>query len=542
MAIAVVRDAVIDAPGVDVTLEGVLEHLVGVLDVICAPKGLDAPVRNATIHDVSEPDRVEQHDLVLAVGLRPRQAALADLLRVAGEAGATAVVVKAAEAVPGDLIEASRVAGTALLSVPPEMTWAQLHSLLRTVIASSGVNPDAAEGAPIGDLFALANAVAAMVGGPVTIEDTRSRILAYSNTEAEIDEPRRQAILGRRVPDEWVQLLTSTGAFKKLWSTGEVVRIDDLAGDGSLKPRLAIAVRAGDELLGSIWVAEGDAPFGEQAEEALMDAAGMAALHIVRSRAGEDLERRVRGEQLRAILEGRGPLEVLASRLGTDPDGRFAVVAYELRSGVDATVVAQRERALDFVAMYCEAFRRKAASVAIGQTIYTLVPLDDASTDGLFRLARELIDRAKESLKVDLRAGVGSVVDGLRDVTRSRADADQVLRVLDRTSSPSRLAGIDDVRSEAMLLELGDLVKDRPHLLIGEIDRVIAHDEKHGSDYVQTLLAYFDAFGDVPIAAKKLDVHPNTLRYRLRRIGEFAGIDLTDPQQRLAAELQLRLR
>jgi DNA-binding PucR family transcriptional regulator len=542
VGVAKVKDAVIDAPGVDVTLEGVLEHLVGVLDVISAPKGLDVPVRNATIHDVSEPDRIELHDVVLAVGLRPRQAALADLLRVAGDAGASAVVVKVAEPVADDLIDASRVAGTALLAVPPEMSWSQLHSLLRTAIASSGVNPDAPEGAPIGDLFALANAVAAMVGGPATIEDTRSRILAYSSTGDEIDEPRRQAILGRQVPDEWVALLTETGAFKKLWSTGEVVRIDDLAGDGSLRPRLAIAVRAGDELLGSIWVAEGETPFGDTAEEALRDAANLAALHIVRSRAGEDLERRVRGDQLRAILEGRGPLEVLAGRLGAEPEGRFVVVAFELHSGADAAVVAQRERALDFVAMYCEAFRRKAASVAIGQTIYALVPMDDDKTDGIFRLSRELIDRAKASLKIDMRAGVGSVVVGLREVIRSRADADQVLRVLNRTDSPARLAGIDDVRAEAMLLELGDLVKDRPHLLIGEIDRVREHDEKHGSDYVQTLIAYFDAFGDVPTAARTLDVHPNTLRYRLRRVSEFAGIELSDPHQRLAAELQLRLR
>ena len=540
MAVANVETTVMDAPGAEVTLEGVVEHLAGVLDVLTAPAGLAVPVGHATIHDVAEPDRIELHDVVLAVGLRPEQAAAADLVRVAGAARASAVVLKTADKVPDELAEASRASGVALLGVPPEITWSQLHALLRTAIASSGASPDGIAGAPVGDLFALANAVATMVGGPATIEDTKSRVLAYSSIGDVIDEPRRETILGRRVPDQWVEMLTANGTFKKLWSTGEVVRIDDLAGDGSLRPRLAVAVRAGDELLGSIWVAEGETPLDERAEAALRQAAEVAALHIVRSRAGEDLERRVRGEQLRAILEGRGPLEVLAGRLGADPDGRFVVVAFELRSGPDAALVSQRERALDFVAMYCEAFRRKAASVPIGQTIYTLVPLGDDTTEGVFRMARELVDRAADSLKVELRAGVGSVVVGLREVTRSRGDADQVLRVLERNGT--RVAGIEDVRSEAMLLELGDLVKDRPHLLIGEIDRVIAHDQKHSSDYVVTLLAYFDAFGDVPAAAKALDVHPNTLRYRLRRISEFSGIDLNDPQQRLAAELQLRLR
>jgi DNA-binding PucR family transcriptional regulator len=35
-------------------------------------------------------------------------------------------------------------------------------------------------------------------------------------------------------------------------------------------------------------------------------------------------------------------------------------------------------------------------------------------------------------------------------------------------------------------------------------------------------------------------VHPNTFRYRLRRLTEVSGIDLTDPEQRFAAMLQLR--
>jgi hypothetical protein len=35
-------------------------------------------------------------------------------------------------------------------------------------------------------------------------------------------------------------------------------------------------------------------------------------------------------------------------------------------------------------------------------------------------------------------------------------------------------------------------------------------------------------------------VHPNTFRYRLRRLTEVSGIDLADPDQRFAAMLQLR--
>jgi PucR C-terminal helix-turn-helix domain len=40
--------------------------------------------------------------------------------------------------------------------------------------------------------------------------------------------------------------------------------------------------------------------------------------------------------------------------------------------------------------------------------------------------------------------------------------------------------------------------------------------------------------------ARLADVHPNTFRYRLRRLTEVSGIDLADPEQRFAAMLQLR--
>src|SRR5690606_42147881 len=55
-----------------------------------------------------------------------------------------------------------------------------------------------------------------------------------------------------------------------------------------------------------------------------------------------------------------------------------------------------------------------------------------------------------------------------------------------------------------------------------------------------SLAAYPDAFGDVIKAARAVNVHPNTLRYRLRRLGEISGLNLDDPDERLVAAIQLR--
>ncbi|PJE94691.1 hypothetical protein CUT44_30230 [Streptomyces carminius] len=73
------------------------------------------------------------------------------------------------------------------------------------------------------------------------------------------------------------------------------------------------------------------------------------------------------------------------------------------------------------------------------------------------------------------------------------------------------------------------------------VARLTALDDGNGGTMVATLRAYLDHFGDVSAASRALGVHPNSLRYRLRRITEVSGLDLADPDARLLAHLQLRL-
>lgn len=533
---------------VGATLESLVADLgIGLLRVSAAPDGLAVPVAQVVIHDPAAPLEVESGDLILGVGIRADHHRAGEVVEAAGAADAAAVALKSGDGAPPALKELAEASGVALLAVTPEVTWAQLHTLLRTAMVQAGQAPEGPSGirAPLGDLFALANAVAAMVGGPTTIEDPQSRVLAYSSDEQPIDEGRRQTILGRRVPEPYIERLNELGVFRQLWSTEDVVRVDGIESpEGeSLRPRLATAVRAGDEILGSIWVAEGDTPLGDSAVEALRQAAQIAALHLVRHRAGDDIERRMRGELLRSLLEGRGPLSVLADRLDLDPDSAYTVVAFELQSNEEAEMALQRERASQLVSLYCEAFRRQAVQTAVGRTIYALLPLSEPpSAEGPVRLANDVLERGGQVLAVDLLVALSTVVDHLREVPRARSETDQVLRVLAGDPQGRVIATFDDVRPQALLLELRDLAAERPHLLTGRVDLLFEEDADGPGIYVDTLRAYLDSFGDIPAAARSLDVHPNTFRYRIRRVAEISGIDLDDPEERLAAELQLRLR
>ncbi len=75
----------------------------------------------------------------------------------------------------------------------------------------------------------------------------------------------------------------------------------------------------------------------------------------------------------------------------------------------------------------------------------------------------------------------------------------------------------------------------------GPYQRLLAHDAEHGSELVATLRAYLDAFGDVNLASACVHVHANTFRYRLKRLIEISGLDLADPDARLTVMLQMRI-
>ena len=57
----------------------------------------------------------------------------------------------------------------------------------------------------------------------------------------------------------------------------------------------------------------------------------------------------------------------------------------------------------------------------------------------------------------------------------------------------------------------------------------------------ETLRAWLDRPGQVQAVAAELDVHPQTVRYRLRQLRELFGTRLEDPDARFELSLALRV-
>lgn len=503
------------------------------------PGSDERAVADAQIHDPLDTLRCGAGDVVLAAGLRPDQPAAVELAVAAAEAGAAAIVFKRHGDVGERLHDIARERGIALLTTPVDVAWEQLHLLIGTAtLAGGGAASDGGRSladATIGDLFALAEATAAMAGGPVTIEDAQSRVLAFANRDAPLDAGRRATILGRRVPESWIVRLRESGVFRHLERSDEVIRVEF---PDELLPRRAIAVRAGGRLLGSVWLAEGEEPLDPRADAALEEAARLAALHLLRHRVSDDLDRRLRGDMLLAVLRGEGRSEQVEQL--ELPPAACVVMAYEA-AGPAFVDGAVEERAVDLIAMVLRSFRREAAVVGASGRVFALVAVTPGeSRSGLKRLLRDTVTTTERALRgVELRAGLGGEVAEPIDAASSCAQAEQALRVARAWSGPEAVVDIEEVAAEALLLDFMDFAAARPAARARQLDTLREHDAKRATDYLETLRVYLDCHGDTALATQRLNVHANTLRYRLKRVEEMTGIALRDPLRRLALELQL---
>lgn len=525
------------------TLHLVLDSLgSSALQLVAGKDQLEHEIHDVVLHGPGEPVTATEDGLLLLTGSRSSQPQTLDTVRAAGAAGYHAVVVKAFGEDLTGLAQAAEEAGVALLTTSDEMAWRHLDALIASSRSPSYAgDSERFASVGLGDLFALANAIASAVGGAITIEDPTGRVIAYSNLpHHEIDEIRRLGILGRQTPDR----PTNYEEYQAVLQSDSPVYFQTPSPEYS--SRLAVAVRAGTEALGLLWLLTDRPPVVAQAELVLADAAKVTALHLLRARGQRDPERAQRTETLRLLLAGGIAPGTAAARLGVRPEAPGVVLAI---APVDenAEPLVASARIVDIVALYCETWHSSALCAMDGGVVYAFLPTGWAAEPRtrLMKLADDIAATVRRSGRLDVLIGLGPVAPKLADVHASRQMADRVLAVLAaraRTGDSNlRVANVDQVRTDVVLRTVADNGGIEQDMLAAPVQAITAYDEAHSTLYAESLLTYLSTFGNAVRAAELLNVHENTLRYRIRRVQDLFDLDLSDGDQMLTTWLQLRL-
>jgi DNA-binding PucR family transcriptional regulator len=387
------------------------------------------------------------------------------------------------------------------------------------------------------DLFDVVDTMARLLGGSVVVEDVDFRVLAYSAVPGQPnDEGRRSAILNRRIAERWLQWLEESGIRERLVKNDELVRLDNPWATSLI--RYIQPIRASDQLVGYLWLyfeteLDADAP------RTILEFAHLLGPELARR--SPTLTENPGGHVLRQFLAGGLSASHAASLLGVDEHSNIVVIAVDV--DVEATksdAVIIQSRAVRALALYTQMHLASSLVGTVDQQIYLLHASPRLKPD-VAAIMRAISKHLTRAVQTKVRAAAGGIHQGLAEAEISRNEADLTLRVLRTKNDWERDGLFASMRHDIVLNEIVDVLRARPILVRGLLDRLITHDRQYNTDYVTTLRVYINSFGDMREAAQSLNLHPNSLRYRVKRLTEIGGLDLDDPKLRLALQLLLEM-
>jgi DNA-binding PucR family transcriptional regulator len=107
------------------------------------------------------------------------------------------------------------------------------------------------------------------------------------------------------------------------------------------------------------------------------------------------------------------------------------------------------------------------------------------------------------------------------------------------TNSPEQVTVFEDLGVYKLLAEIADIgsVEAFVQRWLGAL---LDYDTGKNGQLVETLTAYLESGGSYDATARAISTHRSTLRYRLQRVREITGYDLSDPDTRFNLQLATR--
>ncbi|MEU3828526.1 PucR family transcriptional regulator [Streptomyces sp. SID486] len=534
---------------------------------------LDRSVRGVMTTDLRDPSRYLSGGELVLTGLAWRRDAddSEPFVRILVQAGVAALAAGEAELgdVPEDLVLACVRHRLPLFAVHESVAFATItEHVVRQV-----------SGERAGDLAAVVDRHRRMMtsgpagGGPDVVLDLlgsdldlrawvlspTGRLIAGSKTAA----PALPAeICARLAAEHLAATRTGRRGPHRVLLNGSTYSLFPVRSSGR-SPQAARDVR---ETVLSDWLLAVEADAGDWPGERLDLLQGVTQLIAVerdRRDAARTVRRRLAQEVLELVQTGAAPAEiaarlrvaapVLLPGLGAAPHWQVVVARVEWEGEqVEGGPVAQsllEEILVDPLATGPEPSDRIAVAHT-GDEAIALVPLPavssehDGSETGL--LAESLLRSVSEPLSAGLdddgrlTLGVSAAVHSAEGLRGALEEARHARRVAAARTGRVCAAGHQELASHVLLLPF---VPDdvRRAFTARLLDPLTDYDRRHRAELIPTLEAFLDCDGSWTRCATRLHLHVNTLRYRVGRIEQLTGRDLSRLEDKLDFFLALRM-
>ncbi|MDQ1493374.1 MAG: hypothetical protein QOJ23_5888 [Actinomycetota bacterium] len=354
---------------------------------------------------------------------------------------------------------------------------------------------------------ALADTLHELTGFPVAIEDRYGNLRAWAPAETPEPDLKPEASVRERL-------------LRDLAAGGGVGRHGDWVV-GLASPRA--------DAVGTLAVFDPDGRVGRFELVALKHAATVLAMELARLASTAEAELRMGRDLVEELLAGTDDEEAVVQRahaLGLDLERSHRVVVVHGRGGSHTD-----DAFLHLVIRVAREMGAGSLLVGRGDSVTILCP------------AELNWNAFREALLSELGAGrcrvsVGSPCERPSEIPRSHREARLAARLQGDAAAPDVVTW-EDLGIYSILSNVDDFAGVES-FMTAQLGALLDYDVKKNSNLVETLFQYLECGGGHAGTCAALSVHRNTLKYRLQRIQDIAGCDLSDAPTRFNLQLATR--
>ncbi len=388
------------------------------------------------------------------------------------------------------------------------------------------------------EIQALVDDLARLIKRPITVENTDSRLIAYSAHEWPVDAVRMETLLRKGASKATIDVLRKHGVYMLIDSSPGVVKVKAIPEIG-FTSRIAAAVRSGRGVVGYLWVDDDGVLLSAQDETAIMKTARLLSSKISKL---EPVSEALENDADSLVMEILSPAGGKATLL----EHRARLHGLQLYPPFQVMVLAGKASLLP---QGLGVLRRHAEGFLLQEDVEAIAGIYEG--DVVIVVAGESSPRVKqvavglarhvEAAGFPVSVGIGCSYRELSMVNRSLQEASEAINLAAGLNLLDQGPCFDYGQAA-----LGDLVMCMPHCKARRtygrdvVRKVALYDRLNGAELLKTLEAMLDCGGKRKDAAEYLHVHPNTVDYRLRKIEKVTGFPLDDPSMRLAVHLWIK--
>ena len=504
------------------------------LELVAGEEGAERPVRWVHISEHEDPTPwLSGRELLLTTGYNlgtpAKQRRWVELLAGEGLAGLGFGTGFDHKRIPKAIVDAATERGLPLFEVPYEMPFIaiteraaarlvneQFDVLERGTQVHEKLERLVIEGGGLDEIVA---STASAIAGASLVQDASGRELAR--------HPRDGGGLGT---DAFDALAAEIGVHSANGAPAAFAPTSETLAERALC--VPVPGRAGGGPVAWLTVISDRQPLGDFERLIARQASMVVGLELMRERVVRETERRLAGDLLAEALGGRLDSDELRGRLRPFGIGaEAAVLVFELEDP------AGGEQSLELDLAKAGIPALVATSAAAGRPLLCAVidgRADPVEVAGSLRSAL-----AGTHGQVRAAASRRTAVGSLRRAFHEARCALEATALAD--GNAPEVASHQDLGAFTLLLSLQD--EDALRLYSdGLLEPIERTEGEYGGELLRSLVAYIEHNGNWERAARQLYCHRHTLRYRIRKIEELTGRDLSRATDRIELWLALRAR